>query len=1069
MRKFYFRMLAVVLLLAGNGIKAYSTIWKSAWSTNFSSMPNGITATVQEVSEADTLKPTVGLSNGTLLFFQGDGAEPRDVNLAFSKDVFGVETPWKLEFDFGCSAGNDLAYYSDAISTISFMMATGNEEPDTVDAFIMRWYPGEEAVEIYYNKNSSRFTSGFPNDGTKKGEDEAKIDKMSRFTITGDETGVYLSIVDCNGKTYNAKRILKELAYPVSLGGKLGKAHSYMALDNMQFSVARADDESDITNLNLTFNGKTAGNLQYILGKDEVAADTLLRGQFWSTASDGQPGVSVYQTKTDSLLYMANGNLTAELANVDKIQPLDIMNVSFDLALGYSTRSDDRDFVIKALNSNGNTVFEEVFNTRKESRRKSTLGVTSDAVYYPTGGGTAGWGNNTHFDIVLDYANGTITTTTKSFGAPVPLTTSVVKMTDEQKAAPIKSLYFDSGDMGRSSNANMLDNVVVKTIKGDYSNTKTITYKYVDEDSKDITAAALAAGGLTTATPAIGTTYTPQYPQTFNDADYLYDYQYKTGGDAFTVTADATVTIVYAQAAHPTTNVKVQYKLDGNTVKSETVAKDYPVGKPLTYWVNKYVLIDGTLYKTEQQANYYQRDVEAQSSFTEKLTADVKGVTYFMEAEDIEGVKQANSPTRASKGKMAYTAIPQPKEEPKEEPKAEEAEGDTEEAEGEGADKEEEPKEPAPTYEMVKALHISAGKYKLYAWAHNGNNSAHKVSFAIANGEKLEKVLFKIYDGVFEPEFSIYNGNNRSFESEEFLVPQGTDLYFGCEGSSSAGVDYFYLIRTEEIADLVTVGETGYITYAPSKPVDLRVLPENVAYYVDEKGFDDGVLTLTPAPAVIVPEGTGLIITGQPGETIELLWKEVKQEEPEGDKAEGEGDNATEPGATDKPAAADETEDKAEETEGEEGDGEAEEEEQEEELEVATPIEGNLLVGCVKNTTVNAADDTYFLSDQSAMFLRVTESRTIPAGQAYLKLPATIEGDDFIYIYYDGFEKPNFDPEPEPEPEPDPEDPTDPEPDAISTPEAQTAPVVYYNLAGQRVQNPVKGVYIVDGKKVLVK
>ena len=44
-------------------------------------------------------------------------------------------------------------------------------------------------------------------------------------------------------------------------------------------------------------------------------------------------------------------------------------------------------------------------------------------------------------------------------------------------------------------------------------------------------------------------------------------------------------------------------------------------------------------------------------------------------------------------------------------------------------------------------------------------------------------------------------------------------------------------------------------------------------------------------------------------------------------------------------------------------------------------------------------------------------------------------------------------------------------PTGISTPVTFKAPLsnTYYNMAGQRVANPTKGLYIVNGKKVIIK
>ena len=110
-------------------------------------------------------------------------------------------------------------------------------------------------------------------------------------------------------------------------------------------------------------------------------------------------------------------------------------------------------------------------------------------------------------------------------------------------------------------------------------------------------------------------------------------------------------------------------------------------------------------------------------------------------------------------------------------------------------------------------------------------------------------------------------------------------------------------------------------------------------------------------------------------------------------------------------------------------------------------LKGNLLVGCTKETTLNINEKIYVLANNNgtAEFESLAEvGATIPAGKAYLDASG-IEAKGRLSIVFG---------------------------DATAIKNVEVAPAadgIYYNLAGQRVQNPVKGIYIVNGQKVMVK
>ena len=112
-------------------------------------------------------------------------------------------------------------------------------------------------------------------------------------------------------------------------------------------------------------------------------------------------------------------------------------------------------------------------------------------------------------------------------------------------------------------------------------------------------------------------------------------------------------------------------------------------------------------------------------------------------------------------------------------------------------------------------------------------------------------------------------------------------------------------------------------------------------------------------------------------------------------------------------------------------------------------IEGNKLKGCTTSTVLAANSNYYVLvnNNNTAEFQRLdTNGATIPAGKAYLDLTGVSLAPTLSIVFED-------------------------ETSGIDEVRSQKEGVkgAYYNLAGQRVAQPIKGLYIVNGRKVVVK
>jgi hypothetical protein len=115
---------------------------------------------------------------------------------------------------------------------------------------------------------------------------------------------------------------------------------------------------------------------------------------------------------------------------------------------------------------------------------------------------------------------------------------------------------------------------------------------------------------------------------------------------------------------------------------------------------------------------------------------------------------------------------------------------------------------------------------------------------------------------------------------------------------------------------------------------------------------------------------------------------------------------------------------------------------------------------------------------KSYLFAASDAERTL-----YIKAPIATASEPVIWKVTEKKNEPEPEPEPEPNPEPEPEPEPNPDPEPEPEPEPNPNPgdvsvdktlatkkeTIIYDLTGRRVTNPKKGIYIIDGKKVVIK
>lgn len=252
--------------------------FKEVWSADFSEVPSGMTYSVSSGS--------TDISDGTLHYNQGGGSGNRAINTAFTDDKFKVENEWMMEFDMGFQSANTNP------STVTFATNSGN-------VFTCTWASYATSVAVTDALGNS-VVDELPCDTYPKGG-AYSISKISHVTLHGiPGEGVYLTIIQ-NGNAYvNYAKVTSTFGYPKSLNGSLGKALSYMMLDNISFKTAQADPNIRYQNEVIPAENGNSDEYKWVLVSPSARTNT-------SGASASSPADMTYK--------IANPDMEADVYN----------------------------------------------------------------------------------------------------------------------------------------------------------------------------------------------------------------------------------------------------------------------------------------------------------------------------------------------------------------------------------------------------------------------------------------------------------------------------------------------------------------------------------------------------------------------------------------------------------------------------------------------------------------------------------------------------------------------------------------------------------------------------------
>jgi hypothetical protein len=519
---------------------------------------------------------------------------------------------------------------------------------------------------------------------------------------------------------------------------------------------------------------------------------------------------------------------------------------------------------------------------------------------------------------------------------------------------PLKRFVVGSGYDNEDRRC-WLDNVFIYTKKGDYNTTANITLSFKDNEDNDISSLYTGTAAFT---PEKGSTFTPYdyYPTVMYDDDNKYTYT--SGGDAFEVTTDREVELVYTKSPRPTYTLTVnqnygaksQKLLDEVTIKE---AADY------TYYYPRFILDGNTLYEyassddPNASATYWTSTLSNVSDNAEyNLTYNaIEGdCVYFSEGEDVEGA-------------IAYTALKQYM------------------SGGSSA-----------VFESGTTLTtLGAGIYKA-TMRSLGRTNGDRHTYLYKNSTDGELIIHKVV-----------SSNSGTDDSVVFSLDGSTDIVaqggHSTTSANGAGIDYVYIMKLPSNVE-ATLGANGYATFASPYALDLTDENRPVGLKAYKATLEGTTLSFEKLNQT-VPAGTGLLLLGEDTENP----YEIKV------------------------------------------------------VSSGTAVENNALVGVTSETSLRSLESGsyYFVmkkasADTDALTfapLSTTSSVTIPAGKAYV----AVSSDEFTSSPARSLAVSFID------------DVT-----GINTVDAaENHADGIYNLNGQRVVAPSKGLYIMNGKKVIMK
>ena len=537
---------------------------------------------------------------------------------------------------------------------------------------------------------------------------------------------------------------------------------------------------------------------------------------------------------------------------------------------------------------------------------------------------TATW-TNTNTRDVLNAKN--IDAIPYGVNIPTTSTTFTIDVTNYLKATTDKNIGF--AIYTYTARAQLVSSIKLSLEYIDASAAANYTIKYIDANGNELKSSTTATG-----TSGQIAELTDENKTVIYNSDKSKKYIYSSDDTQTNpIAADGSTVISVKFREAETWNYTINCKA-GNTTKTITgknfegetfnIAYPYVINdKGTLYTAKKKLSSDGkgyyfsfTLSKNNQEKN----DIEY-------AIANKDNIVYLEEAEDIEGLTKAtngNTAIRSSMGGSAYAKD-----------------------------------------NDVKITKLPAGKYKLYACFCDATTATGTVWNFLAGSENIFT-------------FTTSVANWQEGESNEFTLKEETPIILAKGGSAKTAIDYLYIQKLGEVANVTAAKYATYVTSGAVKvPANAKVMTAKVE--------NNKLVTTTLSAGTVIPANTAIIVNAEEAGDVSF---------------EMAGENGSI-------------------------------------MDLANDLQAS--------TGVTADGTQYCLTEQAGKvgFGKVKEGVVIPAGKAYLVVKEQASANFFAF---DGTVT------------------------AIKNVETSaTADGAYYTLQGVKVEKPTKGIYVHNGKKVVIK
>lgn len=519
---------------------------------------------------------------------------------------------------------------------------------------------------------------------------------------------------------------------------------------------------------------------------------------------------------SNGILVLGKGIHNVIIPESERANDKDIVTTSFDLAFG---KLNNRYSYFYFEDADGNRIGSFEFSAYS-AILKNDFGIETADMYYAYN--TPIWNKRATFTITYDYAKKSITTTVLNHDKN-KTATHIVAMSSTK---PIAKFCIGSNYDNKDRRC-QFDNLKITTTEGNYSN-KTISIKYTTEDGLDIPNENIPENTVFTYSEAANTEFTPTYPSTFSTDDYIYTYV--SGGDAFTVTEDKTVTLVYKKENREKVNIVLNcIDENGKTLEQQTVATNYPIDKSFTYGINKYIIKDGNLYEANTLGTaYYAGSANATATPIDikyKKVNTTGTPIYFADFGDepntntssTEYLRASGGQTAASNSKIVLVPA----------------------------------NVLAPGYYDFEIAHFKNRTPKF-----NVGDKEYGVCSTASNSGLMVTTKFK--------NVLVING-------EEISVTPGGSSY-------TDNMDYVLVTRTGDATETVSVSEAGFATYATKNNVKVPE-DENVKVMTVKVNAEGTAIELNEVKAgTVIPAGKGILVKADQGNHDFVVTSEAGKE-----------------------------------------------------------------------------------------------------------------------------------------------------------------------------------------------